>query len=66
MHNPSTFRTITLFAAGLSMELAVLSNGQEAKSIRSNKTVTGSQIIITNSGLLPNARPLSSSGYALL
>jgi len=52
-----------LFAAGLSMELAVWSNAEETKSNKYKIIVSGSQIIITDLGLLPGGT--TSAGLAI-
>ena len=51
-----------LLIAAISLALSVMANAQEAKSIKYN-TASGSQIIITDLGLLP--RGTFSSGLAI-
>src|SRR4029453_7515566 len=61
MRNHTTIRSIRLFAAAISMALGVVTNAEEAKSI---KYAAGpSQIIITDLGLLPGGT--TSAGLAI-
>ena len=61
MNNHTTIKTIRLFAAAISMALGVVTNAEEARSI---KYAAGpSQIIITDLGLIPGGT--FSSGLAI-
>ena len=62
MNNNRTKGTMTLFVGAISLALSVMTNAEEAKSIRYN-TASGSQIIITDLGLLPGGT--FSSGLAI-
>jgi hypothetical protein len=61
MDNHTTMKTIRLFAAALSMALGVVTNAEEARSIK--YTADGSQIIIRDLGLLPGGT--ASAGLAI-
>lgn len=58
MHNHTTTRSIRQLAALLVTAVAVVTNAQEARSIKS--TAGGSQIIITDLGLLPGGTTSAS------
>ena len=62
MSNHTTMKTIRLVAAAISLALSVTINAEEAKSIKYN-TPSGSQIIITDLGLLPGGT--TSAGLAI-
>ena len=62
MSNHTTIRSIRLFVGAVSLALSVMTNAEEAKSIKYN-TASGSQIIITDLGLLPGGT--FSSGLAI-
>src|ERR1044071_9956471 len=59
----SNHTTIRLFAAALSMTLGIVTNGDETRSVKHTNTASGSQIIITDLGLLPGGT--TSAGLAI-